>query len=106
MRRPPRGPTRRRFAEHGLASRSGPALIRHGADSGQEAGRGRGHRRDNHQHPAPEDEDERREFIDDDYLLESDIETFEELTGKVIQPGVDEPILGVEIELEDIEPSL
>ncbi len=54
----------------------------------------------------PEDEDERREFIDDDYQLESDIETFEELTGKVIQPEDDEPILGDEIELEDIERSV
>ena len=54
----------------------------------------------------PEDEDDRREFIDDDYQLESDIETFEELTGKVIQPEDDEPILGDEIELEDIERSL
>jgi hypothetical protein len=54
----------------------------------------------------PEDEDERREFIADDYQLESDIETFEELAGKLIQPGDDEPILGDDIELEDIERSL
>jgi hypothetical protein len=53
-----------------------------------------------------EDEDERREFIGDDYQLESDIETFEQLTGKVIKPEVDEPILGDEIEVEDIERSL
>jgi hypothetical protein len=51
----------------------------------------------------PEDEDERRELIGDDYQLESDIETFEQLTGKVIQPRDDEPILCDEIELEDIE---
>jgi hypothetical protein len=54
----------------------------------------------------PEGEDEQRELIDDDYQLESDIETFEALTGKVIQPEDDEPILGDEIELEDIERSL
>jgi hypothetical protein len=53
----------------------------------------------------PEDEDERRNLIDDDYQLQSDIETFEELTGKVIKPEADEPILGDEIELEDIERS-
>jgi hypothetical protein len=54
----------------------------------------------------PEDEDERREFVDDDYQLESDIEMFEQLTGKVIQPEDDEPILADEIELEDIERSV
>ncbi len=54
----------------------------------------------------PDDEDERRDLIDDDYQLQSDIETFEHFTGKVIQPEVDEPILGDEIELEDIERSL
>jgi len=54
----------------------------------------------------PDDEDERRELIGDDYQLESDIETFEQLTGKVIHPEDDEPILGDEIELEDIERSL
>jgi hypothetical protein len=32
----------------------------------------------------PEDADERRDFIEEDYQLESDIETFEQLTGKVI----------------------
>jgi hypothetical protein len=53
----------------------------------------------------PEDADERREFINDDYQLESDIETFEQLSGKVIEPGDAEPILGEEIELEDIERS-
>jgi hypothetical protein len=51
----------------------------------------------------PDDEDDRRDLIDDDYQLQSDIETFEELTGKVIKPEDDEPILGDEIELEDIE---
>jgi hypothetical protein len=45
----------------------------------------------------PEDEDEHRELIGDDYQLESDIETFEQLTGKIIQPEDDEPILGDEI---------
>ena len=34
----------------------------------------------------PDDDEDRRELIGDDYQLESDIETFEELTGKVIQP--------------------
>ena len=33
----------------------------------------------------PDDEDDCRDVIDDDYQLQSDIETFEELTGKVIQ---------------------
>jgi hypothetical protein len=54
----------------------------------------------------PDDQDDCRELIDDDYQLRSDLETFEQLTGKVIQPGVDEPILSDEIELEDIERSL
>jgi hypothetical protein len=53
-----------------------------------------------------DDEDERRDFIDDDYQLQPDIETFEQLTGKKIQPEDDEPIVGDEIELEDIERSL
>ena len=30
----------------------------------------------------PDDEDERRELVTDDYQLESDVQTFEELTGK------------------------
>jgi hypothetical protein len=51
----------------------------------------------------PEAEDDRRELIGDDYQLESDIETFEELTGKVLKPKDDEPILSHERELEDIE---
>ncbi len=34
----------------------------------------------------PDDEDDCRELIGDDYQLQSDIETFEQLTGKVIQP--------------------
>jgi hypothetical protein len=54
----------------------------------------------------PDDEDDCRDLIGDDYQLESDIETFEQLTGKVIQPEDDDPILGDEIELEDIERSL
>jgi hypothetical protein len=36
----------------------------------------------------------------------SDIEAFAQLTGNEIQPEDDEPILGDEIELEDIEWSL
>ena len=32
-----------------------------------------------------------------------DIETFEQLNGKVIQPDDDEPSLGDEVELKDIE---
>jgi hypothetical protein len=34
----------------------------------------------------PDHEDDRRELINDDYRLRSDIETFEELIAKVIQP--------------------
>jgi hypothetical protein len=41
-----------------------------------------------------------------DYQLQSDIEIFEQLTRKVIKPEDDEPILGDEIDLEDIERSL
>ena len=52
----------------------------------------------------PEDEDERRELIEDDYQLQSDIETFEQLTGKVIQPEVDADSSLDEI-AEDIERS-
>ena len=51
----------------------------------------------------PGDKDKRRELIDDDYQLQSDIETFEELAGKVIQPDNQGPILGDKIELEDSE---
>jgi hypothetical protein len=54
----------------------------------------------------PDDEDECRDLIDDDYQLKSDIETFEHFTGKVIVPEDDEPILGDEIEMEDIERAL
>jgi hypothetical protein len=54
----------------------------------------------------PDDEDDRRDVIADDYQLQSDIETFERLTGNVIQPEDDEPIMSDEIELEDIERSL
>jgi hypothetical protein len=34
----------------------------------------------------PDDEDDCRDMINDDYQLQSDIETFEQLTNKVIQP--------------------
>jgi hypothetical protein len=34
----------------------------------------------------PDDEDDRRDLIADDYQVQSDIETFAELTGKKIQP--------------------
>ncbi len=54
----------------------------------------------------PEDEDDCRDLINDDYQLESDIETFEHFTGKAIQPEDDSPILDDEIEMEDIERSL
>ncbi len=54
----------------------------------------------------PDDEDDRRDLIADDYQLQSDVETFEQLTGKVIQPEYDLPILGDEMELEDIDRSL
>jgi hypothetical protein len=53
----------------------------------------------------PDDEDERRELIDGNYQLKSDIETFEHVTDKVIQPEDDLPLLGDEVELEDIERS-
>ena len=53
----------------------------------------------------PDDADDCRGVIGDDYQLQSDIETFEQLTGKVIQPEDDTPNLGDEIELEDIERS-
>jgi hypothetical protein len=54
----------------------------------------------------PADEEDCRDLISDDYQLKSDIETFEHFTGKVIQPEDDEPILGDEIEVEDIEGSV
>ena len=54
----------------------------------------------------PDDEEDRRNLIDDNYQLKSDIGTFEELTGKVIQPEDDLPILGDEFEMEDIDRSL
>jgi hypothetical protein len=44
--------------------------------------------------------------INCDYKRKSDIETFEHVTRKVIQPEDDEPIHGDEIEMEDIERSL
>jgi hypothetical protein len=44
--------------------------------------------------------------INGDYKRKSDIETFEHVTRKVIQPEDDEPIHGDEIEMEDIERSL
>jgi hypothetical protein len=34
----------------------------------------------------PEDEDDCRDMINDDYQLQSDIETFEQLNGKKVQP--------------------
>ena len=54
----------------------------------------------------PDDEDDCREMINEDYQLKSDIDTFEHFTGKVIQPADDDPILGDELEMEDIERSL
>ncbi len=51
----------------------------------------------------PDDEDDCRELINDDYQLQSDIDSFEQLTGKVIQPEVGASISRDEIELEDIE---
>ena len=53
-----------------------------------------------------DDEDDRPEIIADDYQPPSDIETFEQLTGNVIQPVADCPIVRDEIEMEDIERSL
>jgi hypothetical protein len=54
----------------------------------------------------PEDEDDRRDLIGEDYQLESDIETFEQITGKVIRPADSVSSSRDEIELEDIERSL
>ena len=54
----------------------------------------------------PDDEDDCRDLINEDYQLKSDIEAFEHFTGKVIQPADDDPILGDEIEMEDIERSV
>jgi hypothetical protein len=54
----------------------------------------------------PEDEDDRRDIIGDDYQLQSDIETFEEFTGKVIRLEHAEPNVCDEVELEDVERSL
>ncbi len=54
----------------------------------------------------PNDEDDCRDLINEDYQRESDIATFEHFTGKVIKPEDDDPILGDEIEMEDIERSL
>jgi hypothetical protein len=34
----------------------------------------------------PDDEDDRRDLIGEDYQLQSDIETFEQFTGKAIRP--------------------
>jgi hypothetical protein len=51
----------------------------------------------------PDDEDNRWDVIGADYQLQSDIETFELLSGKAIRP---EDALGDKIEMEDIEPSL
>ncbi len=54
----------------------------------------------------PDDEDDCRDLIDDDDQLQSDIETFEQVTGKMIQPESNSPISGAENELEDIKWSL
>jgi hypothetical protein len=54
----------------------------------------------------PDDEDDRRDVINEDYQLESDIDTFEYFTGKVIQPEDDGPILRDDIEMEGIERSM
>ena len=54
----------------------------------------------------PDDYGDRRDLIDDDYQLQSDIETFEELTGKAIEPQADDFLSGDKIDLKDIERSL
>jgi hypothetical protein len=54
----------------------------------------------------PEDEDDRRDLIDDDYQLRSDIEKFEQFTGKVIQPEDEGSTVDDENELEKIERAL
>ena len=48
----------------------------------------------------------RRDVIDDDYQLQSDIETFERLTGKAIPSQDSPPSLGDEMEMEDMERSI
>ena len=50
-----------------------------------------------------DDEDDCRDLVNEDYQLQSNIETFEHFTGKVIQPDEDLPISGDEIEMEDVE---
>ena len=56
----------------------------------------------------PDDEDDRRDTIDDCYQLKSDIETFEQLTGKAIYPEDDgsPPDDLCDLEVEDIGRSL
>jgi hypothetical protein len=54
----------------------------------------------------PDDEDDLRNLIAGDYKLQSDIETFEQLNGKVIQREDGDSIAGDAIEQEDIERSL
>jgi hypothetical protein len=54
----------------------------------------------------PEDSDDRRDIIGADYQLESDIETFEQFTGKAIQPHDELPVVGDEIEMADVERSV
>jgi hypothetical protein len=53
----------------------------------------------------PDGEEDREDVVDCDHSLESDIETFEQINGKVIQPEDDLPDLVDEIQMEDIEQS-
>jgi hypothetical protein len=50
-----------------------------------------------------EDEDDRADIIADDYQLRSDIEMFEELSGKTIHSEIVPPSLSKDIELTDIQ---
>jgi hypothetical protein len=54
----------------------------------------------------PDDADNRREVIDDDYRRQSDVETFAQLIGKVIQFNDDLPTLRDEIVMEDVDRSV
>ena len=53
---------------------------------GAEAQGGRGHRGDDHQTLMGDDEEHCRDEFENDYQLDSDVETFENLTGKKIRP--------------------
>ena len=49
-----------------------------------------------------DDKNDRRDLIAEEYQFQSDIETFEQRTGKLIQPEDDQPDLVDEIQMKDI----